>query len=168
MSFDTSIFNSDQTDGLKSKYLTFVLGPESYGLEIRYVVEIIGMKQIHGIPKMPPFVKGVTNLRGSTVPVIDMRLRFDMPPREYDARTCIVVVRLEGVQAGLIVDTVSEVMEIPDEQIDQTPPISQTEGARRFMKGLGKLGEKVFILLNTPKLLFEGEAELLKEIASGE
>ncbi|MGL6193770.1 MAG: chemotaxis protein CheW, partial [Thermoguttaceae bacterium] len=108
---------AENEDTLKNMYLTFRLGNEDYGIEIRYVTEIVGMQKITEVPDMPPFVKGVVNLRGQVIPVLDMRLRFNMESRNYDERTCIIVVNINGAQVGLVVDTVNEVRNIDDELI---------------------------------------------------
>jgi len=143
-------------DTLKNMYLTFRLGSEDYGIEIRYVTEIVGMQKITEVPDMPVFVKGVVNLRGQVIPVIDMRLRFNMQSCEYDERTCIVVVNIGGSQVGLVVDTVNEVRNIDDEQISP-PPKTAGADAARYIQGMGKVGENVIILLEGRRILNENE-----------
>jgi purine-binding chemotaxis protein CheW len=146
----------ENEDTLKNMYLTFRLGNEDYGIEIRYVTEIVGMQKITEVPDMPIFVKGVVNLRGQVIPVIDMRLRFNMQSRDYDERTCIVVVSISGSQVGLVVDTVNEVRNIDDEQISPPPRTAGADSAR-YIQGMGKAGEAVIILLEGQKLLNEHE-----------
>lgn len=107
----TEDFNADDSS-LKDKYLTFKVHDEDYGIEIRYVIEIIGIQKITQIPDMPSFIKGVINLRGRVIPLIDIRLRFNLEEIEYGNRTCIVVVAVGDAYFGLIVDTVSEVVDI--------------------------------------------------------
>lgn len=141
-------------DSQEGKYLTFVLGREVYGLEIRYVTEIIGIQKITPVPDMPGYVKGVINLRGKVIPVMDVRLRFRMSKREYDERTCIVVINAKKVAVGLIVDTVKEVLEIAPDQIEASQHFRQGYG-NQFMKGMGKVGEDVKILLDAESLLFK-------------
>ncbi len=102
-----------EEDSQKGKFLTFVLDKEEYGLEIRYVTEIIGLQVITLVPELPDYVKGIINLRGKIIPVIDVRMRFKKAMREYDDRTCIVVVEIKNISVGLIVDTVAEVLTIP-------------------------------------------------------
>jgi len=143
----------EQEDTQEGKYLTFVLGDEVYGLEIRYVTEIIGIQKITPVPDMPGYVRGVINLRGKVIPVMDVRLRFAMAAREYDERTCIIVINAKETVVGLIVDTVMEVLEIPRDQIEETHQLRRDRG-NQFMKGLGKVGEKVKILLDAESLLF--------------
>ncbi len=143
-----------EEDSQEGKYLTFILGSEVYGLEIRYVTEIIGIQKITPVPDMPNYVKGVINLRGKVIPVMDVRLRFKMEPRDYDERTCIIVINAKETTVGLIVDTVNEVLEIAHEQIEATSKFSKGYG-NQFMKGMGKVGEEVKILLDAEALLFE-------------
>ena len=113
---------------------------------------------------MPDFVKGVINVRGQVIPVIDVRLRFGMEERNYDERTCIINTRIHDSTVGLIVDGVSEVMEISDETIEPSPSVNSGAGSR-FISGLGKVGEEVKILLDIQTLLFEEELEQITEEA---
>jgi purine-binding chemotaxis protein CheW len=152
-------------DTQNGKYLTFVIGSEEYGIEIRHVTEIIGIQSITDLPDMPSFVKGVINLRGKVIPVIDIRLRFSMQEREYDERTCIVVVKVNATSVGLIVDSVSEVLDIATENVEPPPQVHKGEGSR-FLQGLGKVNGDVKILLEVQKLLFEEELEAISESIS--
>lgn len=147
---------SENEDTLRNMYLTFRLGSESYGIEIRYVKEIVVMQKITVVPDTPIFVKGVVNLRGQVIPVLDMRLRFNMESREYDQRTCIIVMNIEGVQVGLVVDTVNEVRNIEDEQISP-PPRSAGADTAQYIQGMGKVNEQVIILLEGRNLLYDQE-----------
>ncbi len=135
----------------QQKYLTFVLEREHYGLDIQHVREIIGLQHITPLPDVPHYVRGVINLRGKVIPVMDVRLRFGLEERPYDARTCIVVINVDEWWVGLVVDTVSEVVDIPDEQIEPPPHVG--ESGQHFIRGLGKLGDKVRLLLDAPRLL---------------
>lgn len=145
------LIDEDDEDTQKDKYLTFEIGTEDYGIEIYHVTEIIGIQKITEIPDMPEYIKGVINLRGRVIPVMDVRLRFKMPERAYDDRTCIIVVSVHGSALGLVVDTVKEVADIPPHQIELPPDVS--EGNRQlFIKGLGKMGNDVKILLDAEKL----------------
>ncbi|MCL2348629.1 MAG: chemotaxis protein CheW [Planctomycetaceae bacterium] len=150
----------ESEDTLRNMYLTFRLGNEDYGIEIRYVTEIVGMQKITEVPDMPSFVKGVVNLRGQVIPVLDMRLRFNMDPRPYDERTCIVVVNINTSQVGLVVDTVNEVRNINDDQISP-PPRTAGASSAQYIQGMGKVGEDVIILLEGQRLLFEQEVAAL-------
>jgi len=150
----------ENEDTLRNMYLTFRLGNEDYGIEIRYVTEIVGMQKITEVPDMPSFVKGVVNLRGQVIPVLDVRLRFNMEPRDYDERTCIVVVNINASQVGLVVDTVNEVRNINDDQISP-PPRTAGAASAQYIQGMGKVGEEVIILLEGQRLLFEQEMAAL-------
>ncbi|CAM2066430.1 Purine-binding chemotaxis protein CheW [Sulfidibacter corallicola] len=148
-----------EEDTQEGKYLTFVLGDEDYGLAIRYVTEIIGIQKITPVPDLPGYIKGVINLRGKVIPVMDVRLRFRMDPRDYDARTCIVVIHAEETTVGLIVDTVSEVLEIDAEQIEEARQVRGGYG-NQFMHGMGKVGDRVKILLDAEALLFKDTTDI--------
>lgn len=137
----------------EGKYLTFALEQEEYGVEILQVREIIGLMEITSVPQVPGYVRGVINLRGKIIPVIDLRLKFAMPKADYTAETCIIVVDSNNTLMGVVVDRVCEVLDIPAEHIEPTPCF----GARvqsDFIKGLGKVGQKVKILLDIEKILF--------------
>jgi purine-binding chemotaxis protein CheW len=139
-------------DTQKDKYLTFLLAREDYGLEISYVTEIIGIQKITKVPDMPNFIKGVINLRGKVIPVMDMRTRFNLPTREYDERTCVIVVNIREQALGLVVDRVNEVVDIPATQVEP-PPASAKVNAGRYIRGIGKIGEEVKMLLEVERLL---------------
>lgn len=142
----------EEEKGQEDKYLTFLIGEECYGLEIRHVTEIIGMHKITAIPDVPEYIKGVINLRGKVIPVMDVRLRFRMPGRDYDDRTCIIVIDVGGNTVGLVVDTVSEVLDIPPRQIDAMTSITDRH-CSHFIMSIGKVGEDVKILLDAEKFL---------------
>ena len=149
----------EDEDTLKGKYLIFTMGEELYGMEIRYVTEIIGIQPITVIPEMPEYVKGVTNLRGKIIPVMDARLRFKKAMREYDDRTCIIVLDTNDISIGLIVDSVVEVLAMQDEDIAPPPEINRN--GRKYIKGIGKTGGSVKLLLDCQRLLTDDEAEEL-------
>ncbi len=149
----------------ENKYLTFSLGDEEYGINIKDVTEIIGIQSITDLPDTIDYIKGVINLRGKVHPLIDMRLRFKMVERDYDERTCIIVVTIDDYVVGLIVDTVSEVLEIPEDNIDP-PPLIINNSAKDFIEGLGKIDEQVKIILNTKKVLFDLDLENMCETAN--
>ncbi|MCB0281019.1 MAG: purine-binding chemotaxis protein CheW [Calditrichae bacterium] len=146
----------------EGQFLTFAIAKQQYGIDIKSVTEIIGVQKITDLPDLPSFVKGVINLRGKVIPVIDVRLRFGMDERAYDERTCIVVVNINDTSVGLVVDTVSEVMNIPESNIEAPPKINKKADGNRFVKGLGKIDEDVKIILDTQKLLFEEELDQIK------
>ena len=151
---DDDFLDDDDEDTQKDKFLTFRVGNENYGIEIRHVTEIIGIQKITAVPDMPTFVKGVINLRGKVIPVLDMRRRFALEDRDYDERTCIVVVNVAQAAVGLVVDTVNEVADIPEEQIEPAPEINKA-GNNVMLQGLGKVGDEVKILLDVNRLLYE-------------
>ncbi|MDD3023488.1 MAG: chemotaxis protein CheW [Syntrophomonadaceae bacterium] len=143
----------EEEDSLEDKYLTFVLKDEEYGIEIRYVTEIIGMQNITEVPDVNSFVKGVINLRGKVIPVIDIRLRFHLEERAYDNRTCVVVINIDEQVVGVIVDRVSEVITIPRGEVEPPPRIMGGQSSQ-FIQGMGKVGERVKMLLDANKLIF--------------
>lgn len=153
-----------EEDTQKGKYLTFPLGKEVYGIEIRHVTEIIGIQPITEVPEMPAYVKGIINLRGKIIPVMDVRLRFKKEPKDYNDRTCVIVVDIQNTSIGLIVDGVSEVTNIPDEEI-VPPPQLNSEIQNRFISGIGKVGNDVKLLLDCEKLLSDDEVAVLSELA---
>jgi purine-binding chemotaxis protein CheW len=135
-------------DTQKDKFLTFRLVNEDYGISIRQVTEIIGIQTITEVPDMPAFIKGVINLRGKVIPVMDVRARFGLPEREYDGRTCVVVVDVGGKTMGLIVDHVNEVLDIPAGHVEKPPVSHAGGGSGRYVQGIGKIGDKVKIILD--------------------
>lgn len=158
---DEDLLDEGDEDTQKDKYLTFKVGEEDYGIEIRRVTEIIGVQKITAVPDMPDYVKGVINLRGKVIPIIDMRRRFVLEDRDYDERTCIVVVNMAEGAVGLVVDTVNEVADIPEDQIEPAPDINK-KGGNFMIHGLGKIGEDVKIILNVDKLFHHHENENLR------
>ncbi len=137
---------------LAGKYLTFVLADEFYGLEILTVREIIQMCKITPVPRTPEYVKGVINLRGMVIPIIDLRRQFGLAEKEYTDRTCIIVVKLGGREVGLIVDEVWEVLDIAGEDIEPTPELG-TGVDTEFILGISKTAERVTILLDITQVL---------------
>lgn len=158
MAVDPTMTNLDNEDTQKDKYLTFHLAGEDYGIEICYVIEIIGIQSITNVPDMPAFIRGVINLRGKVIPVMDVRARFGLAARDYDDRTCIIVINVDTTEVGLVVDEVSEVADIPESQVEPAPRTSKnTESS--YIQGMGKMNNRVKILLDVHKLLFSGEMQ---------
>lgn len=149
-----------EEDTQKGRYLTFSLGMETYGIEIKYVTEIIGIQTITEIPEIPEYVKGIINLRGKIIPVMDVRLRFRKDPLEYNDRTCVIVVDINDISIGLIVDNVAEVLTIPDEDIVEPPQMNKGNN-NKYIRNIGKVGSSVKLLLDCEKLLTEDELEEL-------
>lgn len=148
------------------KYLTFSLGKETYGIGILKVKEIIGMMQVTSVPRTPDFVKGVINLRGKVIPVIDLRLKFFMESIPYTERTCIIVVEIDSddstVLIGIVVDTVSEVLNIKENEIEDTP-VFGSNLCTDYILGMAKTDGGVKILLDIDKVMTSGKvAELSK------
>jgi len=147
---------------LAGKYLTFKLADEEYGLEILKVREIIGLLPITGLPRTPVFVRGVINLRGKVIPVIDLRRKFELEPAADTDQTCIIVVDVAGqfgsVQIGILVDSVSEVLDIKGEEIEE-PPAFGSSVDTAFILGMAKAKGSVKILLNIEKVLSQSELE---------
>ncbi len=162
-----AVADSNRTTGAHvnthgGKYLTFSLAGEEYGLEILKVREIIGVMDITAVPQMPPFIKGVINLRGRVIPVVDLRLKFGLEPAEYTDQTCIVVVDT-GTLTGVIVDTVQEVLDIDEAQIDPPPPLGAAVDTS-FILGIGKVREDVKILLEIDKVLDQADLTQLSQV----
>ena len=150
-----------EEDTQKGKFLTFILGSESYGIEIRYVTEIIGIQPVTEVPELPEHIRGIINLRGKIIPVMDVRLRFRKPFREYNDRTCVIVIDIKEISIGMIVDGVSEVIAIPDTEIVDPPDISQN--GNKYIKGIGKVGSEVKLILDCDKLLNKDELDHFSE-----
>jgi purine-binding chemotaxis protein CheW len=154
-----------EEDTLKGRFLIFYIGQESYGIEIKYVTEIIGMEaitQITPMPELPDYMKGIINLRGKIIPIMDIRLRFKKEPVPYNERTCIVVVNIKDISIGLIIDSVSEVLSINDQDIVDPPRIN-SDINNRYIKKIGKVDNEVKLLLDCEKLLAEDEWSELNE-----
>ncbi|MDD2483744.1 MAG: chemotaxis protein CheW [Eubacteriales bacterium] len=151
-----------QEDTQYGKYLTFALGEEIYGIEIRHVIEIIGIQAITKVPNVPAYVKGIINLRGKIIPAIDMRLKFNKEPLAYNDRTCIIVIEINQIPVGLIVDFVDEVLNISDEDI-APPPNTKTNANNKYIQGIGKSGDQVQLLLDCEELLLTEEVSLIDE-----
>ena len=149
----------------EGKYLTFALGHEEYGLEILGVREIIGLMEITAVPQVPDYVKGVINLRGKVIPVIDLRLKFKMEKHVYDNETCIIVLNVANTLMGIVVDKVCEVLDIAGDHIEP-PPCFGAKIHTDFLTGMGKVGDKVKILLDINSVLIE-DISIGKQITSG-
>lgn len=151
------------TDG--NQYLTFTLGEEHYGVEILRVQEIKGYTGVTRIPNTPDYIKGVLNLRGTIVPIIGLRMKFGMDSKKYDKMTVIIVVEVCGRIMGIIVDTVSDVMNISAKDIQPTPEFGTAVDVS-FISGIGKYGDKLVTLLDIDRVLSVGEVEEVTAAAS--
>ena len=145
-----------QVDARAGKYLTFQLANEEFGIRVLKVREIIGVQEITSVPQTPPHIKGVINLRGKVVPVIDLRLKFGMPSSEYTQRTCIIVTQVQGesgaILMGAVVDGVSEVVTLAGGEIEDTPDFGE-DISSQYLLGMAKVKGKVKILLDIDKVL---------------
>lgn len=150
-----NLLDEIEEDTQKNKFLTFSLGKELYGIDIMFVTEIVGIQPITEVPELPVFIKGIINLRGKIIPVMDARIKFGKVEQAYNDRTCIVVVDVMALSIGIIVDAVSEVMTINEENI--VPPPNIGSSGRKYIKSVGKSGDEVILLLDCEKLLNEDE-----------
>ncbi|MGD0298770.1 MAG: chemotaxis protein CheW [Bryobacteraceae bacterium] len=150
--------DATKTDARAGKYLTFQLGKEEFAVQVLHVREIMGVQEITAVPQMPFHVKGVLNLRGKVIPVVDLRLKFGLPEMEYTQRTCIIVVQVDGhagkISTGIIVDGVSEVLTLQTADIEDTPDFG-IGAATPYLLGLAKIKGKVKILLDINKVIQE-------------
>ena len=160
---DIFMDGEDDEDTQANKYLIFKIQEECYGVEIRFINEIIELQKITTVPEMPAFVKGVINLRGKVIPLIDLRSRFKIPERPYDDRTCVIIINFRDSEVGFIVDYVEEIVDIPAQEI-VPPPQFKGEGnsGKDYIKGLGKTGEVINIILDVEKILQQDEIAVLK------
>lgn len=169
MSTTTVISDTVKATTKGGKYLTFALGREEYGLEILKVREIIGYMDITAVPRTPSYVKGVINLRGQVISVVDLRAKFAMESAAKTEETCIIVVEIKQggrkLSTGIIVDRVSEVLNIAGENIEE-PPSFGTSVDTAFILGMGKIGQSVKILLDIDKVLSTEEAAHLAELSA--
>jgi purine-binding chemotaxis protein CheW len=148
---------ADQRAG---KYLAFRLGKEDFAIQVLKVREIVGIQDITAVPQMPNHVKGVINLRGKVIPVVDLRLKFGLPEREYTQRTCIIVVQVHSagvaMQSGIIVDEVSEVLNLAGAEIEDTPDFGE-DVATPYLLGMAKAKDSVKMLLDIDQVLANSE-----------
>jgi purine-binding chemotaxis protein CheW len=155
-------------DKREGKYLTFTLGKEEYGVSIMKVKEIIGIMKITAMPQTPSFVKGAINLRGKVIPVVDLRLKFGMEAIEYTENTCTIVMEIEKdsscILVGIVVDLVSEVLQINREDIDETPTLG-ADTDMNFILGMAKIGDNLKILLDINRVLSADDVVLLSQAA---
>lgn len=149
------------------KYLTFQLANEEFGIRVLKVREIMGVQEITSVPQTPAHVKGVINLRGKVIPVIDLRLKFGLPEAEYNQRTCIIVTQIAGAHCtilmGIVVDAVSEVLNLSPQEIEDTPDFGQDAGGE-YLLGMAKVKGKVKILLDIDRILSTQDLQKLNAI----
>jgi len=152
---------------LAGKYLTFNLMNEYYGINVDWILQIIAIPEVTMIPKTPPFVKGVINLRGKIIPVMDLRLRFNLPLQEYDERTSIIIIKIKNdnseIYIGFIVDKVNEVLDIDEQETEQTPTFG-VDMDTQYILGMAKVKSKVTTLLNINEILTQNIINQLEKV----
>ena len=155
---------SKEGDTQKGKYMTFKSGNEYFGLEIQYVNEIIQLQAITAIPETEDYIKGLINLRGKVIPVVDVRLRFKQEPFEYNDRTCIIVINIKSMVVGLIVEKIAEVVEIKEDNILPPPSVGRADRVQnKYVYGIGKVGDAVKLLLDPDKLLNDEDLSVVEQ-----
>lgn len=160
---------TEEVDSPKREFMTFQTGREYFGINISYVSEIIQMQPITALPEVKDYIKGLINLRGKIIPVIDVRTRFKMKPIEYTDRTCIIVINVKSTVIGLIVEKIAEVNTILDEDIVPPPTLGHKEHEHnKYVYGLARTDGAVKLLLDPEKLIMEEDMELLEEIQEEE
>ncbi|HEX7049143.1 MAG TPA: chemotaxis protein CheW [Longimicrobiales bacterium] len=150
-------------EAIAGKFLTFSLGDEEYGVGILNVQEIIGRLPITRVPRVPEFIRGVINLRGRVIPIVDLRLKLGMPPGEESREQCMIVVEVTGVQMGLMVDRVSEVVDIPAAEIEDAPSFGSGV-TTEYLLGIAKTAGKVRLLLDIERVLEKSEVTALQAV----
>jgi purine-binding chemotaxis protein CheW len=154
----------DDEDSYSQEYLTFTLGPEEYAIDILKVQEIRGYEQPTAIANSPAFIKGVINLRGIIVPIVDMRIKFGVGKAEYTPFTVVIILAIGGRVVGMVVDGVSDVISLRADQVRPAPEFAATVDTR-YIKGLGTLGDRMLIVVDIEKLMLSGEMALVDEAA---
>jgi len=149
---------------VSAKYLTFQIDGQHYGVSIANVIEIVQIQPVTELPELPFYAKGVINLRGRVIPLIDVNLRFGKPEREYTDRTCVIIVDIDSVYVGLIVDAVEEVLEI-DGGLVTPPPSFSADASARYVTGIGKLDKYMVLLLNSRLLFSDTDMDTLEQSA---
>ena len=152
-------------DSQKDKYVTFKSGNEYFGIKIEYVNEIIVYQERTEIPETEEYIKGLINLRGKIIPVIDVRIRFKQEPFEYNDRTCIIVLNVKELVVGLIVEKIAEVVEITEGNILPNPKIGKADRSQnKYVYGIGKVGDEVKLLLDPERLLNDEDTALIEQV----
>jgi purine-binding chemotaxis protein CheW len=154
--------NENTAGGAGSEFLTFRLGSEEYGIDILKVQEIRGYDTVTTIANTPAYIKGVINLRGAIVPIVDLRIRFNLGAVEYNQFTVVIILNLGQRVTGIVVDSVSDVLALAPEQIRPAPELAATLDTR-YITGLGTVGERMLILVDIEKLMGSNEMELMEE-----
>lgn len=154
-------FSEEILDDLQGRYLTFYIGDTFYGIELLHVIEIISIQPITRIPHLPHYIKGIINLRGKVVPIIDVRLKFNQEERAYDDKTCIIVVNIHEMNVGLIVDSVSEVVSI-DREASSPPPELGSASTDRYLSSIAQVGDKIILNIDIEQFFANDIGDLFK------
>ena len=158
-----------EEDTQKGQFMTFQVGKEFYGISISYVNEIIMMQPITSVPEVKDYIKGLINLRGKIIPVIDVRIRFKMEPKEYTDRTCIIVINVKSTVIGLIVEKIAEVDTIQDDDIVPPPSLGRKESEQnKYVYGLARTGDAVKLLIDPEKLIRDDDIDVIEEMQEEE
>lgn len=155
-------------DVRQGKYMTFQVGTDFFGIELKYVNEIIQMQPVTPIPEVERFIKGLINLRGKIIPVIDVADRFGKESFEYNDRTCVIVIEVKNIEVGLIIENIAEVVSIEAEDILPPPSIGHGSVQSKFIHGIGKIGDEVKLLLDPIKLLSDDALDFIDKQESEE
>lgn len=158
--FINTFEDDTEVDLQKDMFLSFLLDDRHFAFSIKQVEEIIEVIPATKIPEYPDYVKGIINTKGRVVPVIDLRMRFLIEEKEYDEKTCIIILNINGIVVGFIVDTVLSVLEIPQDQIDPPPAIS-VDSVSKYITGIAKVDETLVILLDSSKIIEQGTLKLI-------
>lgn len=167
MTYNTQTQTSMQSsgEGARNEFLAFTLGQEEYGIDILRVQELRGYETVTRIANAPAFIKGVVNLRGTIIPVVDMRIKFNLGTPTYDQFTVVIILNIAGRILGMVVDSVSDVMTLSPEQVKPAPEII-TAFDTEYLIGLGSIDERMLILVDIDKLMTSSEMGLIERIAA--
>lgn len=152
----------EEEDIRQGKYMTFDIGTDTFGVELKYVNEIIQMQPVTPIPEVEPYIKGLINLRGKIIPVIDVACRFEQEAEIYNDRTCVIVIEVRGVEVGLIINNIAQVVSIEEDNILPPPVTPHGMAAQnKFIRGIGKTEDGVKLLLDPVKLLSDDALDFI-------
>lgn len=150
-------------DTLKNKYLIFHTEHQLFGIPISDVIQIVGMQELTAVPDFPNYAKGLINLRGTIIPIIDMRIRLKLEEKKYDERTCIIITNVNDLLIGFIVDSVEEVAKINESNVSEPPKVT-SEYIYTYITGIAKLNNDIILVLDLKKILSEKELELITNL----
>lgn len=151
MATEIMVKENNEFDELQGKILTFNIGEQRYGIEILYTVEIIGLQHITSVPGVPSYIKGILNSRGKVIPVIDVSMKFEKEPKPYDDRTSIIIIQVDELSMGLIVESIEEVITITDENLSSVPDFNKIN-SNKFVKYLANVNNRINIILDCEEL----------------